>query len=200
MLYAAILSAGSSERMGGMPKPLLKINDRNFIEHIVFEISRLPDIKRIYVVLGFKSDEVIKNITIEKSNVEILVNKNWPNGQLSSLRSAIQHLPEEAGGLLFTLVDHPLVMFETYRTLSEVHKKHPEKIIIPTFRGRKGHPAVFPARVFKILLKEELPGGARELIKREGKNVVFVPVDDEGVIIDIDTHEDYERYISGKAF
>jgi len=198
MLYGVVLSAGGSERMGGFPKALLRINNRYFIEHIISEIASVQDIGKIYVVLGYKSKEIIKNTDINKNSIEVLINKHWKTGQLSSLRIAIKNTPEDTTGILFTLVDHPLVKNATYRLLVEKHQKHSDRIIIPTYRGRKGHPTVFPRRLFPTLLGEELPGGARDLIYREAKNVIFVPVEDEGTVIDIDTEEDYQRYISNR--
>ena len=42
---------------------------------------------------------------------------------------------------------------------------------------------------------EELPGGARDLIYQEKDRTVFLPVDDPGVVCDIDTPDDYKRLI-----
>jgi molybdenum cofactor cytidylyltransferase len=97
--------------------------------------------------------------------------------------------------MLFTPVDHPLVQGATYEVLIEQWRLNPDRIVIPRYGGRKGHPAIFPSRLYGPLLRDELPGGARDLIYREMESVLFVPVSDPGVIQDIDTPEDYRQLI-----
>jgi molybdenum cofactor cytidylyltransferase len=83
----------------------------------------------------------------------------------------------------------------TCTALIEMWQRSPERIVIPRYGERKGHPAIFPSRLYELLLHEDLPGGARDLIYREIDSVLFVPVSDPAVIQDIDTPEDYREQI-----
>jgi molybdenum cofactor cytidylyltransferase len=65
-------------------------------------------------------------------------------------------------------------------------------IIIPSFRGRRGHPVLFPTAVIG-----EIFGAAtlRDIVRRDPERVQVVEVEDEGVILDLDTGEDYRRAV-----
>jgi molybdenum cofactor cytidylyltransferase len=132
---------------------------------------------------------------VRMSNATPVLNSEWQGGQLSSLRVGIQNLSRQSSGVLFTPVDHPLVREETYALLIELWNRDRTRIVIPKYMDRKGHPAIFPQRVFKRVLHGVLPNGAREIIYEEWDSVAFIPVDDPGVVWDIDTPEDYERLI-----
>jgi molybdenum cofactor cytidylyltransferase len=102
-------------------------------------------------------------------------------------------------GVLVSLVDHPLVSADTLKTLRMVHCQEPGKIVIPVFQGKHGHPTLFPLRVLQEIQKG---GILRDVIKKDPGRIRFVGVLDEGVIMDIDTMEDYERAVrtlSGKS-
>jgi len=65
----------------------------------------------------------------------------------------------------------------------------PTKIVIPTFKGRRGHPTIFPYNIIKeIYVAETL----RDVIGKYEDNILLFETDDEGIILDIDTPEDYE--------
>jgi molybdenum cofactor cytidylyltransferase len=79
--------------------------------------------------------------------------------------------------------------------LAERWKVNRERVVVPSYQGRKGHPTIFPSRLYRHILEDEYPLGAKSIIKNEGNSVLFVQVDDPGVIQDIDTFEDYRRLI-----
>ena len=162
------------------------------MERIVGIMSR-AGMTEIIVVAGFEHERVSRTEGIGKAR--IVVNDRWREGQLSSLRAAVRSLSTESEGILFTPVDHPLVQAATYEAIIGKWNRNPDRIVIPRHGGRKGHPAIFPSRLYGPLLYDELPGGARDLIYREMKSVLFVPVPDPGVIQDIDTIEDYRQLI-----
>jgi len=192
MLSAVILAAGRSQRMGEYLKPLLPLEGSTFVERIVETLAHTPT-GEIIVVLGFEHERIRQ--VAELGEARIVVNEQWREGQLSSLRAAVRILSPESRGMLFTPVDHPLVKSATCTALIEAWLRSPEKIVIPRYGRRKGHPAIFPSRLYEPLLHDDLPGGARDLIYREIDSVLFVPVSDPAVIQDIDTPEDYREQI-----
>jgi molybdenum cofactor cytidylyltransferase len=79
---------------------------------------------------------------------------------------------------------------ETFRTLIQTHHQAPDRIIIPCHEGRRGHPALFS----RAILNEVLSGGTlRDIIGKDERRVLQVDVDDEGILLDMDTDEDYQK-------
>jgi molybdenum cofactor cytidylyltransferase len=93
------------------------------------------------------------------------------------------------------LVDHPLVSEDTYSLLIHTADKLPDSIIIPEFEGKNGHPVCFGKCFFPELLAAPLDQGARYVVRRNRDRIQKVAVNDPGIIRDIDTIDDYERYI-----
>jgi CTP:molybdopterin cytidylyltransferase MocA len=70
------------------------------------------------------------------------------------------------------------------------HIQKPDAIIIPAYRGRKGHPTLFPRSVLEDLGKVAT---LRDVIGRHHAKIFLLEVEDEGVVLDMDTPEDYLR-------
>src|SRR6185503_14523273 len=107
MIVAVVLSAGESSRMG-QPKALLPIDGQTFIERIVAALKQ-SGLERIIVVLGFNAEEMRHKI--DHLPVEIVVNRDYTQGQLSSLQTAIRFLESDQNceGMMVHLVDHPYI-------------------------------------------------------------------------------------------
>lgn len=192
MLSAVVLAAGKARRMGSYVKALLPVKGTTFIERIVHTMVQ-SGVDETFVVVGYEHARIAREVHLLEARY--VVNEAWTHGQLSSLQTAVNALSPDSEGMLFTPVDHPLVNLSTYRVLIEQWMEDRDRLVIPRYEGRKGHPAIFPARLYSALLHDNLQGGARDLIYRELESVLFVPVSDPGVIQDIDTPEDYKRLI-----
>ena len=192
MLSALVLAAGKSERMGVYIKALLPIDGTTFIGKIISSLSK-TECGELLVVLGADQEKIQQ--MMENERVKILTNSDWKTGQLSSLKVGIKNLSPQSEGMLFTLVDHPLVKLQTYCALIDVWKNNKHRIIVPTYNGRGGHPTIFPKRLYSKLLEEILPEGARSIIREEKSSVVYVPVEDQGILKDIDSPKDFEQFI-----
>jgi len=117
MINAIILAAGASQRMG-KPKPLLRFEDKTFLEQII-SVLKLSDVDRITVVLGAKAETIKKSI--ELSGTSIVINEDYERGQLSSLIVAIENAPEETEAILVCLVDNPFI---TKAVVNQIIKGH----------------------------------------------------------------------------
>ncbi len=175
--------------MRGFPKALLELNGRKFVE-IIAGKARDAGITDIVVVVGAHAGDIKKSADI--AGTKIVFNANWRDGQLSSLRAGIGSLDEESEGFLLTPCDSPEASEETYKMLADAWKKDKNKIYIPVTRGgRGGHPAVFPRKFYRELLENELTMGAKTLIEKHPRDIIRIETDDEGILSDIDTREDY---------
>ncbi len=191
-IAGVILSAGEGSRMGSIPKALLTLKGKTFVEIISHNLS-LAGIDDIYIVIGYHSDVIKSHLSLKKET--LLVNPAPEMGQLSSLHIAIKHMPSEVSAIMVTLVDLPSIKLTTYSNLIKQWSIKPDMIYIPVCNGRKGHPVIFPKRVFLKLLNTPLENGARAVIRNNQDMVIKCEYDDPGIFTDIDTEEDYNKII-----
>ena len=192
MIAAVVLSAGESRRMG-RPKALLPIDGSFFLERIVKSLQA-SKVAKILVVLGHNPGEI--EAKIRHLPVTVLVNRDYAQGQLSSLIVAIRALEaDKVDGMLVQLVDHPFVDPERTNRMIERFYESNKLIVVPTFKGRRGHPVIFSSRLFGELLAAPLDQGAKSVVHAHGADTLEIETDDEGVTLDIDTPEDYRRHV-----
>lgn len=194
MLAVAILAAGESRRMG-TPKALLPYGGKTFVEHLL-EVTRHPRVGMARVVLGAGAQAIREQLHLAPEM--IVVNPDWPKGQLSSIQSAIRSLP--AGGtegLILCPVDHPLVSAALVARLIEAYDASGKLIILPTYRGRRGHPVIFRAALYPELLAAAPEVGARQVVWAHAADVAEVPTEEEGVVLNLNDPETLKRATNG---
>jgi molybdenum cofactor cytidylyltransferase len=191
MLAAVILSGGASSRMGS-PKALLAYQGRPFLEHLL-AITVHPKTSVRRVVLGAHAEPIAKTIALAAD--EIVINDDWEKGQLSSIQAAIRSLPAGTEGLLLCLIDHPLISGNLVNELIEQFYLKREKIVLPVYRGRRGHPVIFPAALYEELLRAPLDKGARAVVWAHAADVLEVPTDQEGCVLNLNDPETLHRAI-----
>lgn len=190
MIAAIILAAGDSRRMGS-PKALLSFSGATFIDHIMQQV-KIAGFRPVVSVLGKSAGQILKQSSI--SSIEYVINPDPRKGMLSSIQTGLKHLPESAAGFLLLLVDHPFVQQSTLRALIETARNQPGRIIIPRVAGKHGHPVYFDRVFFQDLLN--LPAGqsARDVIQKNSGSVIYLDVNDDGILKDIDTPQELEKY------
>jgi len=127
------------------------------------------------------------------AGARVVENPDPSDGPISSLRTALRTLDGEVAGCAFCPVDHPRVRAATVARLLEVFRGESAPIVLPVHDGRRGHPVLFRGVLFPELLDEELEEGARTVVHRHADGVREVPVDDPGILVDIDTLSEYRR-------
>lgn len=179
---AIILSAGFSSRMG-CAKALLNYHGKTFLENICENIPA-DSIKQLIIVknpiLSFNKISRLKN-----NKISFAVNPQPENGMLSSFRCGLRALDSLSENVMLCLVDHPAVKKTTYEKL--ISQAENNKIIIPTYNARRGHPVIFGTDFLTELLTGDCPQGAKSVVRRHQNNVKKIQVDDQGVLLDIDT-------------
>ena len=196
MIAAVVLSAGESSRMG-KPKALLPVQGVPFIERIVLSLKSTK-VGKIILVLGHNADELIPKISHLPATV--LINREYKKGQLSSLLLGIRQLKsgEDAktvDGVLVHLVDHPFINPPLVDHMIDCFYETKKLIIVPRFKGKRGHPVIFSSRLFSELLETPLEQGAKAVVHAHREETLEIETDDEGVTIDIDTPEEYRQYV-----
>jgi molybdenum cofactor cytidylyltransferase len=199
MIVAVILSAGESSRMGH-PKALLPIDGVRFVEKIVATLKS-TDVGSIIVVLGHNAEEIRQKIS--DLPVTILINHDYKQGQLSSLQAAIRHLESSSegssvDGILVHLVDHPYISAGLVNLMINRFYETKKLIVVPRFQGRRGHPVIFSRALFSELLAAGLDQGAKPVVHAHRDETLEIDTEDRGVLIDIDTPEEYRRHVKGE--
>lgn len=182
MLAAVILAAGESSRMGS-PKALASVHGKTFIEHLL-DATRHPSIGLTRIVLGANADEIQTKLNAGRNT--IVVNDRWEQGQLSSIQAAIRSLPaRRTEALVLCPVDHPLISASLVDQLIREFTFSGKRIVLPTFRGRRGHPVVFHAGLYRELLAASPGVGARQVVWAHRGEIAEVPTEEEGVVLNL---------------
>jgi molybdenum cofactor cytidylyltransferase len=181
---AIVLAAGYSSRFPGF-KPLIKFGDKTLVEKT---ISNLYDVcSHIVVVCGFRAED-IKKILIKYEKADIVINDKYSDGMFSSILTGAMQIKEDR--FFVVPADMPLIKEETYLKLLEVN----EDIVIPVYKNKKGHPVLMKSKVIQELIKEKKDSDFSKFIKK--KSFSLLEVDDEGILVDIDTNNDLEKIIT----
>ena len=199
MIVAVILSAGESSRMG-QPKALLPIDGLRFIDKIITSL-RLARIGKIMVVLGHNAAEMRQKIS--DLQVELVINPDYKQGQLTSLCAAIRSIEahsdaDRVDGILVHLVDHPYINADLVNLMIERFYETKKLIVVPRYQSRRGHPVIFSRALFGELLAAPLDRGAKAVVHAHREDTLEIDTNDEGAIIDIDTPEEYRRHVKGE--
>ena len=196
MLAAVILSAGASSRMG-RPKALLPYREGTFLEHLM-QVTRHPRIGVTRIVLG-SGAEVIRSIAKLDPSV-IALNPEWEQGQLSSICAGLRSLEGiETDGMVLCPVDHPLVSARLVSDLVERFYEEKKAIVLPTYNGRRGHPAIFSSALYAELLAAPADKGARAVVWAHASEIREVATDEEGVVLNLNDPDMLKRAIGSDA-
>ncbi|OGP76534.1 MAG: molybdenum cofactor cytidylyltransferase [Deltaproteobacteria bacterium RBG_16_49_23] len=193
-ISAILLGAGESKRMG-KEKLSLPWGKKTIFEHCLRTLLR-SRAGEVVVVLKGPMEEM--TLRMRKKKVKVVFNRDYKKGMSASIRRGIRALDSKSNGILIGLGDQPFVKTQTINALIGAFKKGKGGIIVPSFKGRRGHPVIFHRRYEKELLRLRGDTGARRIMDRYPHDVWEVPVKSEGVIKDIDTWEDYRKELKIK--
>ena len=185
MISAIVLAAGKSERMG-RPKALLPIQGHTFLENILDAISRTP-IEDTIVVLGHHRGQIERSVSLPS----VVFNPDYERGMITSFQAGIRKLSWDTTGAFLFLVDHPLVESTTIESM--IMNLAPNRIVLPTFERRRGHPVLFSSEVLEEILALGPSEGANIVVRKNPDRIIEVPVNAPGILVDIDTPEQFER-------
>jgi molybdenum cofactor cytidylyltransferase len=194
---AVVLAAGHSRRMGARNKLLENIADKPVVRHAV-EAAVAAAAEPVLVVTGH--DESRVRACLSDLPVEFARNPDPGAGMAASISTGIAALPPGLDGALILLGDMPAIAAATMDALIDAFDPAGGRTIcIPEHQGSRGHPVLFARRFFKDLLELHGDIGARLVLRDYGDQVVAVPVNDRGILIDLDTPNAFADYRGGAA-
>ena len=183
---AIILAAGEPRQMSHF-QPMLKLNGKSVIRRQI-DAFRAANVNDILIVTGFHAGMLERHLAGEA--VRFVKNEEFATtDMMASFQCALRALPPECDRVLMTPGDVPYLNAETIAALLRSTKP----VAIPSFRGSAGHPAMIRKSCFASLLSYNGERGLRGALAQWKKDTEFVPTDENGMLIDINTELDYQR-------
>lgn len=176
-----IIAAGQSKRMSPDLKLLLTIDDESVIRRSIF--SMMPFVSRLIIVTGYHHDAVLHHIE-DIQGIETIFNCNYMEGMYSSVIAGLSATRGEHAFLL--PADCPFVCPQVYKKMSVLD----DDIVVPFYQGKPGHPVRLSRNAIDSLLKENHES-LRAFIQHNPHQ--RIEVECSGILIDIDTMDDYQQ-------
>lgn len=195
MFGIILLAAGGSSRMGGEHKLLLPWGTQTVVGQAARTASAAPGAELV-IVLGCRAPEVREaaqaGLTRPATWAE---NPGWQAGMFTSVQTGLAHLSLAVEAFFVALGDMPMVPAAAYLRLAEAYRRQPGFIYLPTFEGRRGHPVLVPRRLVTDSPPPDTDQGLRSVLRQHPELVVEVAMPYAGVCIDLDTPDEYRRYV-----
>jgi molybdenum cofactor cytidylyltransferase len=181
----------------GSPKALLDAGDGQTFLGCIAGRLRAAGLRRILAVVAPGAGPIVT--AAEQARISVVVNADPSLGPISSIRTALDTIePEGFAALLFWPVDMPCVSLESVRRVLDAWRPEGPPIVLPTHGGRRGHPVIAAEPVWADLRSALADAGARAVVRKNPDRVLEVEVDDDGVLLDIDTTRAYRRLRFGR--
>lgn len=184
-----VLAAGLSSRMRGF-KPLLPFGGSTVIECAVGSLLS-AGCEQVVTMLGRRADEVRK-VLGERFGERVIFALNPDYAATDMLRSVQIGCRSMPVCECFFLLpgDMPLIGQDTYRVMQSAYRGG---VLLPLYGGRRRHPALIASALIPDILAYEGGDGLGGFFRTLG-DVGTIEVGDEGVAVDLDTPDDYEKY------
>jgi molybdenum cofactor cytidylyltransferase len=186
---AVVLAAGMSRRMGQAKVLLPWSGNKSILEHILGQLI-LARLDHITVVTGHYSAEV--KAVAERSGVASVHNPKYQTGEmLSSLKAGLKAMPDHIAAVLIVLGDQPRIQPKVISQVLTAYAEGAGDIIAPSYQMRRGHPILIDRRYWNEIFDLPNDGAPRDVINAHPERVHYVKVDNDSVLRDVDTPEDY---------
>lgn len=177
---AVILAAGYSSRANGF-KMELKIADKALLQHVIDAF--IPHCNQVIIVGGYQIERLVPLLNPYKSNVKLVNNPEYDKGMFSSVKEGIKQVTGDR--FFLTPGDCAFINNSIVKTLKEQN----QRIIIPRFKGRGGHPIIIGREYITEIMKEDENSNLKNFLNK--KNVFYIDVNTDNILFDVDTEDDY---------
>ncbi len=195
MIWAVILAAGESKRMGEA-KLLLSFGEKTIIETVINNVIQ-SRVEKILVVLGSAREKIEQKI--KNYSLKIAFNPNFRSGMLSSVHTGFQALPEHAQAALVVLGDQPSISTSVINELIDAYKRTRKGIVLPVYKSERGHPVLIDMKYRSEVENLSPEVGLRGTVYNHPKDILEVDVETSTIFQDIDYMEDYEKELKKKG-
>ncbi len=186
-ISAVLLAAGASKRFGRENKLLQKISGDSILQKSC-QLLRQFEFHEFIIVTTAPGETICTLMNPTK----IAVNRDAAGGLASSIKCGISALAADWQGLLIHLADKPFVQVETIAViLREFERCRGKNICLPLYRGKPGHPVIFPKFMLPELLALKGDQGGKKLLRQGKFPARQIAVDDAFILQDINTKNDW---------
>lgn len=184
MISAIVLAAGEASRFGQC-KQLVRVGGKALLEHALDSL-RASKIDETVVILGAHADAIRQEVDFTRERV--VFNPEYASGMSTSIQAGLRAIAAEAA--LIVLADQPFVTPQTIDLLIDEYLRTRAALVIPTYNGARGNPVLVDRSLFAEMMSIRGDIGFRAIFADHADRMVKVPVDDRGVVMDIDTKDD----------
>ena len=203
MTTAVILAAGHADRMGAN-KLVLPIGTSSVVGRVV-EVA-LDTCDKAVVVVGLH--DTVTRTAVERAvrehgagdRVQIVQGVPYDPGMFISVQAGLRNAGDSDVVLIFP-GDIPLGCRGTAIAVRDAVLQGPGGIAVPVHDGRNGHPVGIGGRYVTELLEMSPHATLRQFLQGHPDDIAAVPVDDEGMLMDVDTPAEYGAvldHVAGK--
>jgi len=172
----------------GSPKMMLPYKGMTIIEKVVENVL-ISDVEKAVIVLGANKKEIME--VIGKYPVMHCYNDNYKQGMQSSVKCGFEFLPPDFRAAMVFLGDQPMAETSVMNLVIEAHYKSGKGIVIPVCNGKRGHPILINNKYKEEILSLDEPDGLRGLLRKHPDDLLEIETENESILKDIDTQEDY---------
>lgn len=182
-----ILAAGASSRFG-QAKVLLEWKGKPLVWHAI-QTAMQAGLAPIVVVAGDHFEAI--SAALADLPVHVVMNKEWAEGQSSSVQAGINALDPQIGAAVFLLADMPLVPVKLINGLRSLYSHTLSPIVVPVVDGHRTSPTLFDKSTFADLRSLRGDVGGRALFQRY--SIAEFNFFDSAAFMDVDTDEDFRK-------
>jgi molybdenum cofactor cytidylyltransferase len=187
---AILLAAGRSTRMGSA-KQLLKIGGKTLLE-IVLDTLRATQVDEIIVVLGGSAEAIQEQVPLH--NFRVVINELYQQGMATSLQAGVSAVDPASDAALIVLADQPFLRPDTIARLIDEYCALKPVAVVPMYDGVRGNPILLDRSLFPEIMELIGDAGCRSILSKHSENILKIPVEDIGILLDVDTQADLERF------
>jgi len=194
MISLIILAAGKSTRMEGQNKLLAIIQGKPIIRHVV-EAALNSKVNETIVVLGWEETKVRE--VLADLHCRLIVNREFENGQSSSLKAGLKEIDQETRAVLILPGDMAKIDSLSINKVVDSYILNGGTIIVAAHNGKHGHPILLDRKLFGDMAQvTEETYGLKSIVKNHEDKVRLVEVDTDNVLRDVDTSDDLKHLTS----
>jgi molybdenum cofactor cytidylyltransferase len=187
---AVLLAAGEGRRMGGVAKPLIRLQGVPLVTRQLVALSG-AGVDEVVVVTGHARDAV--EAGVQSFSVTLVHNEAHACGQQTSVRAGLAALNGAFDGVFVVPSDQPLIGAGDLIELIGAFKKRPAgHVVIPVVDGQRGNPILLDEIAHEQILASGTNLGCRHLIERQPELVYAYETTNTRFVTDLDTLEDVQ--------
>ena len=194
MISAVILAAGESKRMGKQNKLLLPVAGEALLVKLIKSVCD-SDVGQVIVVIGHEAEKIRRKLN--SFPLSFVYNPNFSEGMTTSIKSGVKEVSPDCDGYMICLADMPFINTSEINKLIHAYAQNRIKknrlIVIPVYQGHRGNPVLFSTEFREDILEHKMEYGCKGVIMNNFESVKEIEMDDDSMLLDVDTLEDYQR-------